>query len=64
MTMMTTAGERAMGRVANGLLDCIANMVESRIELAAEHGVQVSEEAAVRHALDSLIKMIGEKESL
>lgn len=62
MTKMTPAGEQAMERLAGGLLDCIANMVEARVEWAAEHDVEVSEEAAVRHALDSLIKMIGEKE--
>jgi hypothetical protein len=62
MTKMTPAAEHAMERLAGGLLDCIAQMVEARIEWAADHGVEVSEEAAVKHALDSLIKMIGEKE--
>lgn len=62
MTKVTPATEKAFEKLAGGLLDCIEDMVAARIEWAAEHGVELSTDAAVQHALDSLIKMIDAKE--
>lgn len=55
----TTDTEQAFARLADGLLDCIANMVTAREECAAEQGVTVTDEEIIASVLASLKRMMS-----
>ena len=60
MTTTTNPTEAAFTRLADGLLDCIAGMVDARVEYAAEHGMTVTDDEIVASVKASLIRMMRE----
>jgi hypothetical protein len=59
MTNTNTATDQAFTNLANGLMDCIANMVTAREEYAAAKGFTATDEEIVESVKASLLRMLA-----